>query len=832
MELTENTSGEDGASEVSSISAGGISDCTTISRAQPRSPVHSSLDECTRLIIFNIGRTTVQQAWEELRYILLPGFVDQIVKLRRVTYRSHNPHFDMWVERAAAAPLVSVIRDQTRCRTHSFVTAMKQMGQSAPTFRATVVGSWRPAIWEPWRDRLIKRRPVTEVRLRPPGRSLMTWNVNGFHSKLVRISDILSEKNIGVVALQETLVSEANYPIIMKGYRVYEVKRKEGFRGQALLVDNRYASYEVPHDALLVNGSHWGIHVKVAGICGDGRPLHVLAIYLRSGGNFRGERTTLLRSLSKVVSDILRKEPGAQVVCLGDFNTQPEELDKKLKAAHSSLARMIPKGSGLSRFPINGRARSLDHMIGSQSARDLCKRPRVLRRFAISDHRPVVTQILAQEARGHTGVKAPDIRYNLKMVNRFSEQIANHNRWNCLPVEEIESVDELNEATIQFSETAMGVMKDCQVVSAGGREPDEKLPRNVKDKLDRMKRYARKVAKEMETSGSPAERTKGLFRKARKSFKTAKKDWESKQKRKKFERIADDFVAHNHKNVWRRLKEQVEYRERGSALQPVRDRAGTLRTDTGGILETTKDHYEHLATDDPEGLANNQEHWRSIDMGPDLPALDGLNGDLGWTEVLVAIRGMNRNTAPGKCGMHVNTLKSVVVEECMAKIQNDNEAFRRPDNVRVNLPFFELPTDPLTPFGKALWRVLKAVWALETIPQQWNEVYICNLLKTGDPELLQNYRGISLISVTLKVLLAVMADRLDTALEGAGLLVKEQAGFRRGEEAIAQLISMAEVVRRRHLADKSTVGIFIDFKKAYDKVHHEALYRVMDHMGV
>ena len=75
-------------------------------------------------------------------------------------------------------------------------------------------------------------------------------------------------------------------------------------------------------------------------------------------------------------------------------------------------------------------------------------------------------------------------------------------------------------------------------------------------------------------------------------------------------------------------------------------------------------------------------------------------------------------------------------------------------------PKVKLRNEPLSPMGKALWKVLNKVWELEVIPENWSSVVICNLFKKGDPELLANYRGLSLISVSLKVIMVVMVHRL------------------------------------------------------------------------
>ena len=109
-----------------------------------------------------------------------------------------------------------------------------------------------------------------------------------------------------------------------------------------------------------------------------------------------------------------------------------------------------------------------------------------------------------------------------------------------------------------------------------------------------------------------------------------------------------------------------------------------------------------------------------------------------------------------------------------------------------------------------------------------------SLQKPGskNPENLDNYRGICLISVTLKLLLTILNMKLSKAAEEAGLLSKEQAGFRSREEAIAQFIAMQEVIRRRWAYGTDTLGVFINFKKAYDRVHHSTLFRVLEHLGI
>ena len=55
---------------------------------------------------------------------------------------------------------------------------------------------------------------------------------------------------------------------------------------------------------------------------------------------------------------------------------------------------------------------------------------------------------------------------------------------------------------------------------------------------------------------------------------------------------------------------------------------------------------------------------------------------------------------------------------------------------------------------------------------------IITIPKGGDPSVTTNYRGISLLSCTLKVLTIILNIRLSKWLQHRNIFVKEQLGFR------------------------------------------------------
>ena len=70
---------------------------------------------------------------------------------------------------------------------------------------------------------------------------------------------------------------------------------------------------------------------------------------------------------------------------------------------------------------------------------------------------------------------------------------------------------------------------------------------------------------------------------------------------------------------------------------------------------------------------------------------------------------------------------------------------------------------------------------------------IISLFKKGNPEEPNNYKGLILILVLEKILMGVMLARLTLSCDK--FLGLDQAGFRKREEAIAQVVTLTEIVQ-------------------------------------
>ena len=98
--------------------------------------------------------------------------------------------------------------------------------------------------------------------------------------------------------------------------------------------------------------------------------------------------------------------------------------------------------------------------------------------------------------------------------------------------------------------------------------------------------------------------------------------------------------------------------------------------------------------------------------------------------------------------------------------------------------------------------------------------------------LMGTFRDISLLSVALKILCTVVGTNLSSVVEEHGVLRREQAGFRKREECMGQVISLMEVLSRRRAAGRPSYVTFIDLEAAFDTVPHQALFARLRAVGI
>ena len=83
------------------------------------------------------------------------------------------------------------------------------------------------------------------------------------------------------------------------------------------------------------------------------------------------------------------------------------------------------------------------------------------------------------------------------------------------------------------------------------------------------------------------------------------------------------------------------------------------------------------------------------------------------------------------------------------------------------------------PMAEKLTELFQYMWRKEAIPQDFKDASIIHVYqRKGNPQVCDNHRGISLLSIARTMLSKILLKRLNAHLYQAGLIPESQCGFR------------------------------------------------------
>ena len=124
-----------------------------------------------------------------------------------------------------------------------------------------------------------------------------------------------------------------------------------------------------------------------------------------------------------------------------------------------------------------------------------------------------------------------------------------------------------------------------------------------------------------------------------------------------------------------------------------------------------------------------------------------------------------------------------------------------------------------------LTAICNKIWKTGEWPTTWTQSLVITLPMKGSLQLCQNYRTISLISHPSMVMLKIILNRLQPQAEE--IIAEEQAGFRAGRSSTEQIFNLRILCEKYLQQQQNLYHVFIDFKKTFDRVWHEALWATM-----
>ncbi|KAH9252820.1 hypothetical protein BASA81_009225 [Batrachochytrium salamandrivorans] len=476
-------------------------------------------------------------------------------------------------------------------------------------------------------------------------------------------------------------------------------------------------------------------------------------------------------------------------------------LAKRLqRIVHSwghGLTVMQFSGSQITRLStVHGRRHSsIDHFVCNAPARALLTSPRVDRQTAVADHFVIRTSIRA-EAQGQPPVpRAPTISRHHCL--EATDRIATSNYWDVLADGASDDTDtdtDIHQLTSQFLESANAVADNLSLrLSPPATRSNRRLLSGTTKRAILASNTARQAFIAAATHTNPDPVQCNTLRDEWSRLKAAATQLERVDGRKQWVKHADNLdraVSDGRTDlVFSAARAMSGNSSRSAAVTPLYNSDGIVQYDPTSILRVMQGHYGSLAAD-TTGHSLDLQYWHDrqpIQVSLNTPTIrnsDILDQDFSWNQIAAALLQMSPRKAPGDDGITTAFYQA---------------ALYMPANTQEGVP--------PTPFARALLR------------------------KDGDPLNPGDKRGIALINVGLKLVCKVLQMRIERFVETNNLLSYEQAGFRKREECVGQVVSLVDIIQRRQNAGLNTHVLFIDIRKAFDTVPVGALLWKLQNMG-
>ena len=115
------------------------------------------------------------------------------------------------------------------------------------------------------------------------------------------------------------------------------------------------------------------------------------------------------------------------------------------------------------------------------------------------------------------------------------------------------------------------------------------------------------------------------------------------------------------------------------------------------------------------------------------------------------------------------------------------------------------------------------------MPEEWRRSVLIPIYKNkGDAQCCGNYRGIKLMSHTMKVWEKIIEARLRDSVE----ISKQQYGFMPEKETTDAMFALRMLMEKYREGQRKLPCVFVDLEKAYDSISPEELWYCMKKSGI
>jgi hypothetical protein len=121
----------------------------------------------------------------------------------------------------------------------------------------------------------------------------------------------------------------------------------------------------------------------------------------------------------------------------------------------------------------------------------------------------------------------------------------------------------------------------------------------------------------------------------------------------------------------------------------------------------------------------------------------------------------------------------------------------------------------------AIHKLINSIWNKEQFRDQWKESIFVPIHEKGDKTDCNNYRGISLLSTSYKMLSNIFLSRLSPYVDE--IIGDHQCRFYHNRSTTDQIFCIRQILEKKWEYKETVHQLFIDLKKVYDPVRREVL---------
>jgi hypothetical protein len=647
----------------------------------------------------------------------------------------------------------------------------------------------------------------------------------------VDLQHLLGSQRLDAIALQETLLRSTDFGISIPDYRCFSAlgQTAAARRGVSVLIHQKFGGEPVGPAH-----SNW-VFVRISGqamAC----PLIIGSVYLPHGAASRPTKTQLASDLMRLTTEY----PDTPLLLMGDFNLDVEQL-QRLSRDWPGIFQISRNEGDLPTVRRTG-GRTVDHVCfrACDQVAELMPLSRVLQDWDLSDHYPVVSRVPSMKRRpqGIAPAATPERskpRPRIRVPDKEeSAAICNDNRWSLLADDAAEAdaeldkdaaLTKLNAQAAELQNVCHTIAKEMELHNSTRQSGPSVVPTKLRRSINTRRKAWRKVlrmlkdpeAHDVELEEAEERHSECRKRTSKLITKFRRRLWQKRVAK------AHANLLHNPKQFWKWASYTAKWNLKSAAggIQPIMNAAGELVVTLPEILEAWRSHFKRLATD-VTGNSQHPEKWQAIAEDETLGPLPNIDGDITKEDIWRCVGRMKKHSAPGSDG-----IPSDFYGACMTD-KEDHEAWYASLGAALGEP----PPEPPCYMTHALLEVIALSWNYSLVPDDWTDSVVVSIPKKGDLADTGNYRGISLMCTALKILCALVSERINLSAESLRRFSPCQAGFRRMEECVTHAACFVEILQRRRLMGLTTFALFVDLKKAYDMVPQEALFAKLRRFGI